>query len=197
MGCLEFSILCWSEFEFTRKATQFDFLRPFIVPTLWLVSMTKRSRLDDVELNPPPTIDVRTTGETWLRLYCKNLHCRFRVQVTDTESSTPIHIVSKFSLQQLEEDELTALEFQVLPDEATQGGRLWRTLLPLYVARLDFWVCPQCQQRSRIESHLLEQAFPHLTDIFREETLVDHVLPDKILPALLRLKSSKRTKLFA
>lgn len=159
--------------------------------------MAKRSRLDDVELDPPPTIDVRDTGDTWLRLCCKNIHCRFRVQVSDTASESPVSIVSQFSVQPPPENEMTSLEFQVCPEESLQGGRLWRTRWPLYISRLDFWICPQCGERSRLDSQLLEQAFPHLTDVFRDETLADHVLPDKILPALLRLKSSQRIELFA
>lgn len=159
--------------------------------------MSKRSRLDDVELDARSDVEANTS----LRLRCKNIKCRHTVTVTDgpTPNSTAGTEVlfSRFRLQEPDEDELTQLEFQPQPTPSPQGGTVLKALWPMYLVRKDYWICPRCQDHTRIDARKLQRAFPHLEAVFQQEFTHEQWLPDHVWPALKRLRAGYVTDLFA
>ncbi|NBX33737.1 MAG: hypothetical protein EBR07_13610, partial [Planctomycetes bacterium] len=128
--------------------------------------MPKRSRLDDPSFQATSG-PVEVKGTTVLQLVCKNIHCRHVIAVdyaTVEPGSTPVKFTCQFHVQRPDEAELATVHLEPEAERALSGGSMARLLLPVYLVRTDYVVCPQCQTEYRVQPHHLEGAFPHVAE---------------------------------
>lgn len=140
----------------------------------------KRSRLEELD-----------TPQGQLR--CKNPECRHALDVSD--DMTPLVLQSQFHVQLPEEEEWTAFEYHEQPEEALRGGLVLKCLVPLYVVRRDYVVCPKCLQKSRVSPAKVQTLWPHVAHTLQHEYVPEQFVPEGVLPGLSRIKAVVDTPL--